>query len=282
MQTQGTKFNSNGSDRREASGAGGVSSGSSSNAHENLPFAPPAFPDPSNAAAVGLGTPGASGNNLGGSAGGIVEGPVARRFSAGQEQLIPAYVPLQKQGSLSQATHRRSLSRNIGTATVAGGGGGAPADGEGCSDGGAGGGGGGAEGAGRRGLSVTARSASPPQSPYIVGLKMSPRRLPPVPAFGGAGGGGATATTTAGASGGVTKGMSPLPAPPPPSLNGGTSAIGGAIEEEPPSVTFDYAFLPPTSDSLSGKAGVGGLMRDARAGAASQQVHACGVFLYSV
>lgn len=108
-------------------------------------------------------------------------------YAGGEEQLIPAYVPLKKQGSLSTATHRRTSSRT-GTAAEAGG-----VDGGGAVPGG---------GVAARRTGDAARSASPPDSPFYA-VRSPPKVLPPVPAFGSE----------------VTH--APAPPPPPPPLNEG-------------------------------------------------------------
>lgn len=106
-------------------------------------------------------------------------------YVEGEEQLIPAYVPLKKQGSLSTATHRRASSRT-GTAAEAG-----SVDGGGAVSGG---------GVAARRTGDAARSASPPDSPFYA-VRSPPKVLPPVPAFGG------------------EVALAPAPPPPPPSLN---------------------------------------------------------------
>lgn len=119
------------------------------------------------------------------------------------EQQIPVYIPLQRKGSLSKATHRRSSSRGA----------------DGFADDfvlGVGGGGG---GGGAGGSSASAgRSTSPPDSSPFRCARSPVKVLPPVPAFAGAGSCGDFAAA---------------PPPPPPSWNvgqdisGGGAAVGG-------------------------------------------------------
>ncbi|CAM9212307.1 unnamed protein product [Laminaria digitata] len=91
---------------------------------------------------------------------------LGKDYPGEREQLIPVYVPAQKQGGLSKATHRRSSSRTLGAAGAVDG-----ADGEGGAGGGSTAGGGGGGGGGVSG-------ASPPTSPFFA-VRSPPRVLPP-------------------------------------------------------------------------------------------------------
>lgn len=176
-----------------------------------------------------------------------VGGPSGHGITGGQEQLIPAYVPVQ-QGSFSKATHRRSSSRSgTGGAVDAGGGeGGSSAVGSGGI-------------IGAVGANGAARSNSPPESPFFA-ARSPPKVLPPVPAFVD------------------DLKQPPVSPPPPPSVSEGKAYATETI-------AFDYAFLPAAANSLPGNSsdagdaeqvehggraeGAGG-MRDLRRDGASQ------------
>ncbi|CAN0088251.1 unnamed protein product, partial [Ectocarpus sp. 13 AM-2016] len=147
----------------------------------------------------------------------------------GNEQRIPEYVPPQKQGSLSKATHRRSSSR--GSAVV------------GC--GGEGGGGSGAAAATRSGS--VGRSASPPDSSPFFSVRTPPKVLPPVPAFAGGAGAGLAGDDCGNDGLAAQPQPQPPPPPPPPSSwnedqlegvvilggDGGGATEAGLFEAEP-------------------------------------------------
>ncbi|CAM9685902.1 unnamed protein product, partial [Ectocarpus sp. 8 AP-2014] len=145
----------------------------------------------------------------------------------GNEQRIPEYVPPQKQGSLSKATHRRSSSRGSAVG--------------GC--GGEGGGGSGGAAVTRSGS--VGRSASPPDSSPFFSVRTPPKFLPPVPAFAGGAGAG-VAGDDYGNDGLAAQPQPPPPPPPPSSWNedqlegvvifgggGGGGAEAGFLEAEP-------------------------------------------------
>ncbi|CAM9507030.1 unnamed protein product, partial [Scytosiphon promiscuus] len=142
------------------------------------------------------------------------------------EQRIPEYVPPQKQGSLSKATHRRSSSR-----TSDGMAGAISAAAEGAA---------GAAAAGRSGGS--GRSGSPPDSSPFFSVRSPPKPLPPVPAFGGGAGGGG---------GDLFSGTPPPPPPPPPSWRDGQDqdvGAGGGAGDSGISC-FDFPPLPPAASA---------------------------------
>lgn len=127
-------------------------------------------------------------------------GHPAQDCVGGREQVIPAYVPQQKQGSFSKATHRRSSSR-AAESMVAEPGGPSPVN------------------VGSDGVlptSAASRLKGRPDSPMFA-VKSPTRALPPVPSFGG------TSHTpmppAPPAFAGATPPSQPPPPPPPPSLN---------------------------------------------------------------
>lgn len=113
---------------------------------------------------------------------------LGKDYPGEREQLMPVYVPPQKQGGLSKATHRRSSSRTVGVTGAVDGVGGGEGDGgstatAGPTAGAAGAAGTGA-GTGAAGAAGTAAAggASPPTSPFFA-VRSPPRVLPPVPTF---------------------------------------------------------------------------------------------------
>lgn len=164
-QRRGVSFDAMGNvgDRREAEQPNGTSSARGNFAHPRT-----VFPDTTTTEFAGFATQVVPANVIAAFAGPSAL-PQVRSPGHAHEQPIPVYVPLQKQGSLSKATHRRSSSRT------------------GASDGGgteAGGGGGGGGGSGALRASGPARSSSPPESPFYA-VRSPPKFLPPVPAFSG-------------------------------------------------------------------------------------------------
>lgn len=240
-QRRGTSFDAGGTSLREA-GAGtcDVRGCAPNSARGNFAFASmDVSNDATNAAAKAPGNQKALPGNLfatfGGAAASSSSGHSTVNFR-GQEQLIPAYVPVSKHGSLSQATHRRSSSRSGGmTNDIISG---FPA-------------GFSAEGGGGIGEGARRRAGSPQQSPSIA-VKYPPRVLPPVPAFNDPG---------------VPQGP---PAPPPPSLSEGENRGRGSVFD---TTLLPPAYDRVTENAVqAGRWGSDGSVRDVRIDGVAWQV----------
>lgn len=104
---------------------------------------------------------------------------LGKDYPGEREQLMPVYVPPQKQGGLSKATHRRSSSRTVGVTGAVDGVGGGEGDGGSTATTGPTA----AAAAAAAGTGAAAGGgASPPTSPFFA-VRSPPRVLPPVPTF---------------------------------------------------------------------------------------------------